>query len=71
MSWDNRDDWHIDHIIPLAAAENKSELIALCYYKNLEPLWENDNLIKSDNYDPKEKEEYLKWYSENVKPIGS
>ena len=62
MSWDNRDDWHIDHIIPLAAAENVSELIALCYHKNLEPIWEKENLQKSDNYDPKDKEAYLKWY---------
>lgn len=62
MSWDNRDDWHIDHIIPLAAAKTKEELIAFCYYKNLEPIWERDNLIKSDNYTLEDKEAYMKWY---------
>ena len=36
MSWENREEWHIDHIIPLAAANNKNELIAFCYHKNLE-----------------------------------
>lgn len=62
MSWDNRDDWHIDHIIPLAAANNESELIALCYHKNLEPLWGRDNMVKSDNYDLEDKRKYLEWY---------
>lgn len=66
MSWDNRDDWHIDHIIPLASANSEAELTALCYYQNLQPLWSIENISKSDDYDPKEKEEYLKWYYENV-----
>ena len=66
MSWDNTDKWHIDHIIPLAAADNEKELYYLSHYKNLEPLWEFDNLSKHDEYDPKDKEEYLEWYSKNV-----
>jgi len=46
MSWSNKNKWHIDHIIPLASAKDKEELIKLCHYKNLQPLWAEDNLKK-------------------------
>lgn len=46
MSWDNRGEWHIDHIIPLASAKTQQDLIALCHYANLQPLWAHDNLSK-------------------------
>lgn len=48
MNWDNHGEWHIDHIIPLASANNEKELIKLCHYSNLQPLWAEDNLIKKD-----------------------
>lgn len=51
MTWDNRSEWHIDHIVPLASAETEEELIALCHYTNLQPLWAADNLKKSDSRD--------------------
>ena len=46
MSWDNYGDWHVDHIIPLASAQTKDEIIKLCHYSNLQPLWAFDNLSK-------------------------
>ena len=46
MSWDNKSEWHIDHIIPLSSAKNEKELYKLCHYKNLQPLWAKDNLSK-------------------------
>ncbi len=46
MSWDNRGEWHIDHIIPLASAKSEVELVALSHYTNLQPLWAMDNLKK-------------------------
>jgi hypothetical protein len=47
MTWDNYGEWHVDHIIPLASAKNIEESISLCNYKNLQPLWAIDNLLKS------------------------
>lgn len=46
MSWDNFNEWHIDHIIPLSSAETEEDLYKLCHYTNLQPLWAKDNLSK-------------------------
>lgn len=50
MSWDNRDKWHIDHIVPLRTATNEEDVKRLCHWKNLQPLWIEDNLRKGGNY---------------------
>lgn len=46
MTWENRSEWHIDHIVPLASAKTEEDLIALNHYTNLRPLWAEDNLSK-------------------------
>lgn len=43
--------WHIDHKIPLATAETEEDIIKLCHYTNLQPLWRNDNLSKGKKYE--------------------
>lgn len=48
MNWDNYGEWHIDHITPLASAKDEKELIKLCHYSNLQPLWATENILKSD-----------------------
>lgn len=54
MSWNNygfgEDKWHIDHIVPISSANTVEELYKLCHFTNLQPLWQPDNLKKSDNY---------------------
>lgn len=52
MSWNNYGSgWHIDHIRPLALAVSEEEVLKLCHYSNLQPLWAKDNLSKGDNYE--------------------
>ena len=48
MSWDNKDQWHIDHIIPLDFARDEKHLRWLCHYTNLQPLWASDNIKKAN-----------------------
>ena len=46
MTWQNHGEWHLDHVIPLASAKTKDEVIKLCHYTNYQPLWAKDNLKK-------------------------
>ena len=58
MCWDNwgkgKDNWQIDHIVPLCKAKNRKELISYSHYTNLQPLWYKDHLFKT-SIDIKEK----------------
>jgi hypothetical protein len=51
MSWENKNLWHIDHIVPLSSARDEISLINLCHYTNLQPLWIKDNLSKGKRID--------------------
>jgi len=46
MEWVRYGQWEVDHVIPLSAARSLNELVSLCHYRNLQPLWKRDNLIK-------------------------
>jgi hypothetical protein len=48
MTWENYGEWHIDHKMPLSSAKTEEELYALCHYTNLQPLWAQENYIKSN-----------------------
>jgi hypothetical protein len=50
MCWENHGlyGWHIDHIIPVSTAKTDDGVYSLCHYTNLQPLWAEDNLKKSD-----------------------
>jgi hypothetical protein len=52
MSWNNYGfyGWHIDHKIPLSSANTEEELLSLCHFSNLQPLWAQDNLKKGTSF---------------------
>ena len=55
MSWDNMDEWHIDHIRPVASFNYDSTEhpdFKKCWaLNNLQPLWAKGNLSKRDKWD--------------------
>jgi len=65
MTWENRGNWegewdpenpkwHLDHVMPLDAANTLEEAKHLWYYTNLRPMWGNENRAKSNKHCPKE-----------------
>jgi len=48
MTWDNYGEWHIDHIIPISLSRTPEDVIKLNHYTNLQPLWANENMDKSN-----------------------
>ena len=54
MTWENMGEWHIDHIRPCASFDlTDPEQQRQCFhYTNLQPLWAEDNLRKSDKWEP-------------------
>ena len=57
MSWDNMNEWHIDHIRPVASFNYDSTEhpdFKKCWaLNNLQPLWAADNIRKGDKWDGK------------------
>jgi hypothetical protein len=49
MSWENRAEWHVDHIVPVCRFNHleEREIMACWHYTNLRPLWAHLNLKKS------------------------
>ena len=52
MSWENRSEWHVDHIRPCASFDllDESEQRKCFHYSNLQPLWAFDNISKGAKY---------------------
>lgn len=48
MTWKNRNEWHVDHIIPISIARDERHLLELNHFTNLQPLWVEDNIRKSN-----------------------
>lgn len=51
MTWENRSEWHVDHIVPLASfsftSPDDEEFKAAWALTNLRPLWARENVRKS------------------------
>lgn len=57
MSWENRGQWHLDHIRPCASFDlsDPEQQRACFHFTNLQPLWARDNLAKGARYENQEK----------------
>jgi hypothetical protein len=50
MTWENWGDWHIDHKKPVSKFSNDTPVCIVNSLDNLQPLWEEDNLSKSNKF---------------------
>lgn len=52
MTWDNYGQWHLDHIKPLSSfnLQDVNEYIKAAHYSNIQPLWAEQNYIKSNKF---------------------
>jgi hypothetical protein len=52
MTWDNYGEWHVDHITPISLYDIKeigdSEFMECWSLKNLQPMWGEENIRKSN-----------------------
>lgn len=48
MTWENKGEWHMDHIYPVSLAKDEEHLIKLNHYTNFQPLWALDNIKKGN-----------------------
>lgn len=46
MTWERYRQWEVDHVAPLGGVSDLSELVSLCHYTNLQPLWRSENRRK-------------------------
>lgn len=46
MSWGNRAEWQIDHIVPISEAQTEADVVRLNQLANLRPAWAEDNNAK-------------------------
>ena len=52
MSWDNTDEWHIDHIIPRCwFTQSERQIMAALNWRNTRPEWKDKNLYKGWRFD--------------------
>ena len=48
MTWENRGEWQLDHVVPISTAKTEADVLALSHHTNLRPLWREMNREKSD-----------------------
>ncbi len=48
MNWQNRSEWHIDHIIPVSKFHPSTDPKIVNALSNLRPMWKRDNIAKGN-----------------------
>ena len=63
MTLDNYGKWHLDHIRPLETFDftEENQIYVGFNWRNHQPLWEDENIKKSDKYDPDDEIEWEQW----------
>lgn len=60
MTWDNREQWHVDHIVPdswFTYSSINDEQFKKCWsLENLQPMWKLENISKNNRYSGPHKE---------------
>ena len=68
MTWSTQGEWEIDHIIPCNAFKGELHLEpnqrVLCWFRNLQPLWREDNRAKGGKYKEEDKQDLIRRYNE-------
>jgi len=73
MTWDNyglgENKWHIDHIIPCDAFDltKEAEQYICFHHTNMQPLWGEENIRKSNKLDIIKKQELIEKLSPEIK----
>ena len=64
MSWENRNEWHIDHVVPCCAfGPSIEEQKILHWYGNLRPMFASENCSKGGRYNEEDKIALIKRYN--------
>lgn len=49
MNFENRNEWELDHIFPVAACgKNEEQILLASHYRNIKPIWRRENRAKGD-----------------------
>ena len=62
MTWENRDQWHVDHVRPCESFNLliKEQCLVAFNWRNLRPMWGPENVYKNDEYEPHHEVEWAR-----------
>jgi hypothetical protein len=68
MNWDNYGEWHLEHTRPCASFDltDPDQQRVCMNWRNLQPMWGRDNIIKGDKWTPKMEAEW----AANMRAMG-
>lgn len=53
MSFENRSEWELDHVFPVACCgANENQILLAQHYRNIRPMWRDHNRSKSSHLTP-------------------